>query len=106
VVMTEKSFLVKKYYNRLVEQARRVFAEARIETERWLAAVPLPLETQIRDHKAHLQGRLDSLGKINDRNGSVNEEMAKLTAARESLMGQFKMINGLLTKVKEIGPAV
>ena len=64
------------------------------------------LETQIRDHKAHLQGRLDSLGKINDRNGSVNEEMAKLTAAREGLMGQFKMINGLLTKVKEIGPAV
>ncbi len=106
VVMTEKSFLVKKYYNRLVEQARRVFAEARIETERWLAAVPLPLETQIRDHKQHLQSRLDSLGKINDRNGSVNEEMAKLTSAREELMGHFKMINGLLTKVKEIGPAV
>jgi hypothetical protein len=105
VVMTEKSFLVKRFYNRLVEQARQVFTVARAETERWLTAVPLPLETQIRDHKNHLQERLDSLAKINDRNATVSEEVAMLTAARQELMNQFVMINGLMKKVKEIGPS-
>jgi len=105
VVMTEKSFLVKRYYSRLVEQARHVFAVARAETDRWLTVVPLPLETQIRDHKNHLQERLDSLTKINDRNATVGEEVAMLNAARQELMNQFTMINGLMKKVKEIGPS-
>jgi hypothetical protein len=103
--MTEKSFLVKRFYNRLVEQARNAFSVARTETDRWLTAVPLPLETQIRDHKNHLQQRLDSLTKINDRNATVGEEVAMLSAARQELMNQFTMINGLMKKVKEIGPS-
>lgn len=105
VVMTEKSFLVKRFYNRLVEQARHVFSVARAETERWLTVVPLPLETQIRDHKNQLQARLDSLTKINERNATVGEEVAMLNAARQDLMNQFGMINGLMKKVKEIGPS-
>jgi hypothetical protein len=103
-VMTEKHFLVKRYYNRLVEQARKVFGDARAETDSWLATVPLPLETQIRDHKAQLEQRLASVTKINERNGSIAEEMAKFNNERQDLMGQFQMINGLMTKVKEIGP--
>ena len=91
--------------NRLVEQARHVFSIARSETDLWLTTVPLPLETQIRDHKNHLQQRLDSLTKINDRNGSIASEVAKLNATRTDLMGQFSMINGLMKKVKEIGPS-
>ena len=67
--------------------------------------MPLPLETQIRDHKNHLQERLDSLTKINDRNATVGEEVAMLNAARQELMNQFGMINGLMKKVKEIGPS-
>ena len=105
VMMTEKSFLIKRFYNRLVEQARHVFSIARSETDLWLTTVPLPLETQIRDHKNQLQQRLDSLTKINDRNGSIAGEVAKLNAARAELMGQFSMINGLMKKVKEIGPS-
>jgi hypothetical protein len=104
VVMTEKHFLVKRFYNRLVEQARTVFAGARAQTERWLVAVPLPLETQIRDHKAHLQQRLNSVSKINDRNGSISEEMAALNKAREELLGQFTMINGLIKQVRDSAP--
>ncbi len=105
VVMTEKRFLIKRFYNRLVEQARHIYSIARADAERWITIVPLPLETQIRDHKNHLQERLDSLTKINERNGSVGEEVAKLNTARQELMNQFQMINGLIKKVKEIGPS-
>ena len=105
VVMTEKRFLLKRFYNHLVEQARHIYTIARADAERWITIVPLPLETQIRDHKNHLQERLDSLTKINERNGTVGEEVANLNAARQELMNQFQMINGLIKKVKEIGPS-
>jgi hypothetical protein len=105
IMATEKSFLIKRFYNRLVEQARKCFADARNESERWLIAVPSPLEAQIQAHKDQIQQRLDSLQKVNDRKGSIDQEMAKLNASRAEFMTQFGMINGLMTKVKEIGPS-
>lgn len=104
IIATEKSFLIKRFYNRLVEQARKSFSDARSESERWLIAVPMPLEAQIQAHKDQIQQRLDSLQKVNDRKGSIDQEMAKLNAWRAELMTQFGMISGLMTKVKEIGP--
>ncbi|MFM7293732.1 MAG: hypothetical protein ACKO1K_02775 [Burkholderiales bacterium] len=41
-----------------------------------MTAVPLPLETQTRDHKVQLRARIASLQKINDRGGRINEEVA------------------------------
>lgn len=105
IIATEKSFLIKRFYNRLVEQARKAFSDARSESERWLIAVPMPLEAQIQAHKDQIQQRLDSLQKVNDRKGSIDQEMGKLNANRAELMTQFGMISGLMTKVKEIGPA-
>lgn len=105
IVMTEKRFMVRRFWRMLVDQARRIFNEARSETERWLAAVPLPLETQIKDHKAALQARLDSLAKVNARGGAIKEEVAKLQAQRREIEAQIKLITGLIMNVRDVGPA-
>jgi plasmid stability protein len=105
VVMTEKRFMIRRFWKMLIDQARRVFNEARGETERWLAAVPLPLETQIKDHKVQLEARLASLQKINERGGAIKEEVAKLEAQRKEIQGQLDLISGLMVKVRDVGPA-
>jgi hypothetical protein len=105
VMMIEKRFLVRRFWRMLIDQARRIFAEARADTERWLAAVPLPLETQIKDHKAQLEARLASLAKINERGSAIKEELAKLEAQRTQIQGQLELIAGLVEKVKDVGPA-
>ena len=105
IVMTEKRFMVRKFWRMLVDQARRIFNLARTDLDRWLTAVPLPLETQIRDHKAQLQARLDSLAKINDRGGAIDEEVATLQKQRQGLEGQIAMITQLIMQVRDIGPA-
>ena len=99
VIATEKHFLVKKFYRTLVNQARATFNDARIQTERWVQAVVLPLEVQIKDHKAQLQSRLDNLAKINEKTTSINEQMAVLKATEADLRKQREMIEGLIARV-------
>lgn len=104
IVMTEKRFMVRKFWRMLVDEARKIFNDARSETERWIAAVPLPLETQIKDHKAQLQSRLDALAKVNERGGAIKEEVAKLQAQRAEIQGRVAMITSLILKVREASP--
>ena len=103
IIATEKHFLVKKFYRILVNQARAIFNDARIQTERWVQAVVLPLEIQIKDHKAQLQSRLDNLSRINEKTTSINEQMAMLRAAEQDLQRQRDMIESLIARVTEHG---
>ncbi len=95
----EKHFVVRNFYNTLVKEARANFSSAKSQTERWIQSVTLPLDIQIKDHKAQLQSRLDSLSKINEKTSSINEQMAMLKAAEQDLRKQREMIDGLVTRV-------
>ena len=103
IVMTEKRFMVRRFWRMLVEAARKIFVGARADTERWLAEVPLPLESQIKDHKAQLQARLDSLAKINERGSAITEEVNKLQTQRVEIQRQIEMITSLILKVRDVG---
>ena len=105
IVMTEKRFMVRKFWRQLIDESRSIFNRARANTERWLTAVPLPLETQIRDHKAQLEARVASLQKINDRSSSINEEVAKVQAQLADAQHQITLIAGLIRKVQDVGPS-
>jgi hypothetical protein len=103
VLAKEKHFVVKNFYKTLVNQARATFNDAKIQSERWLQGVVLPLEIQMKDHKAQLQSRLDSLAKINEKTTSINEQMAMLRAAEQDLKHQREMIETLIARVAEYG---
>jgi hypothetical protein len=96
-----KGPLVKKFYSTLVKQARSTFMDAKSQTERWVQAVTLPLEVQIKDHKAQLQSRLDNLAKINEKTTTINEQMALLKAAETDLRKQRDMIESLIMRVSQ-----
>ena len=94
-----KGPMVRKFYGSLVAQARGLFVDARQQAERWCQAVTMPLETQMKDHKAQLQGRLDNLSKINEKSSGIHEQLATLKAAGEELARQREMIDSLLQRV-------
>jgi hypothetical protein len=94
-----KGPLVKKFYGTLVKQARSTFSDAKMQTERWIQAVTLPLEVQIKDHKAQLQSRLDNLAKINEKTTTINEQMAVLRETEAALAKQRAMIDELISRV-------
>jgi len=94
-----KGPLVKKFYTTLVKQAKAAFTDAKNQTERWIQAVTLPLEVQMKDHKAQLQSRLDNLAKINEKTTTINEQMALLRTTEGELRKQREMIDGLIVRV-------
>jgi DNA repair exonuclease SbcCD ATPase subunit len=98
---TDKHFEVKNFYATLVKSARQANLDAKNTTERWRQAVVLPLEVQMKDHKAQLQSRLDNLAKINENTGSINEQMKLVKAAEADLRKQRDMIEGLIQRVSE-----
>lgn len=99
-VATPKGFLIKKFYDSLVLQARKIFRDARTECERWMRAVPLPLENQLRDHKDQLQQRLESLTKINDNSTSIQERLTRLKSEQADLMKQRDMLGRLADRLR------
>ncbi|HRE14988.1 MAG TPA: dynamin family protein, partial [Usitatibacteraceae bacterium] len=94
-----KGPMVRKFHGSLVAQARGLFVDARGQAERWCQAVTLPLETQMKDHKAQLQARLDNLSKINEKSTGINDQLAKLKDEAAELKRQRDMIDGLLLRV-------
>lgn len=98
VVVKEKHFVVKNFYATLVKEARRNFVDAKNQAERWLQAVILPIDVQIKDHKAQLQSRLDNLSRINEKTTSIHEQMAILRTAEADLRKQRDMIEGLIAR--------
>jgi hypothetical protein len=94
-----KGPFVKKFHGTLVKQARGIFVDAKNQSERWMQAVILPLEVQMRDHKAQLQSRLDNLARINEKTGTINEQMAMLRQVETDLRRQRDMIEDLIARV-------
>lgn len=98
-VMTEKSFLIKRFYGSLVAQAQQIFADARAECERWIKIVPLPLEMQIKEHKNQLESRLANLAKINQNSSALQESMVKIKAEQGDLVLQKQLIEKLISRL-------
>ena len=98
-VMTEKSFLIKRFYGSLVTQAQQLFADARAECERWIKTVPLPLEMQIKEHKAQLESRLGNLAKINENSNALQDNMVRLKSEQGDLVLQKQLIEKLIGRL-------
>ena len=98
-VMTEKSFLIKRFYGSLVTQAQQLFADARAECERWLKMVPLPLEMQIKEHKNQLETRLANLAKINENSNALQDNMVRLKSEQGDLILQKQLIEKLISRL-------
>ena len=98
-LMTEKGFLIKRFYGSLVNQAQQLFGDARAECERWLKSVPLPLEMQIKEHKAQLETRLANLAKINENSTALQDNLVKIKSEQGDLVMQKDLIEKLIGRL-------
>lgn len=95
-VMTEQSFVVKKFFISLVSHARNVFFKAHREAESWSKAVMSPLVKQIKDHKEQMDKRLENLRKINESRDTLETRMEELKKNAFVLKKQYEEVNSIL----------
>lgn len=100
-VMTEKHFLVRKFFYTLVSQVRSQFEEAKQDAGMWLKGLLAPLKLQIGEHKAQLDKRTESLMKIHENLETLQKSMSELEEQLATLQNQSATLDQiLLTLVK------
>lgn len=95
-VMTEQTFVVKKFFISLVSHARNVFFKAHREAETWSKAVMSPLVNQIKAHKDQMDKRLENLRKINESRDTLESRMEELKKSAGVLKKQYDEVSAIL----------
>jgi hypothetical protein len=91
-----KDFVVVKFYESLVGEARQIFEMTRMDVESWLSSALDPLNLQIKEHEKVLSKRLENFKKIRDNIGSVESRIKQIESQREVLERQ----RAVLTRIQ------
>ncbi|MEW7981940.1 MAG: hypothetical protein G8D58_05640 [gamma proteobacterium symbiont of Phacoides pectinatus] len=93
--MTEKHFVVKRFFLAMVSRARDIFFQARQEIDIWLKSALDPLRFQIQQHKEQMDQRLEDLQKISRSRDTLNSRMAELDRQRRAIAKQVTYLCNL-----------
>ena len=103
MVSKAKFALMKRFFETIASRVKHVYVIANRDAEAWLKAVMSPLETQVREHHLQLRRRLDSIKRIHQASGELEERIEELTQHADALRAQMR---GLERKVAEIDAIV
>ena len=91
-----KGFVVSRFYDSLVAQARQIFEMTRLDADSWLKSALAPLNLQIKEHEKVLAKRIENFKKIRDNISSVEDRMKQLQKLQTALRQQ----SDVLTRIK------
>ena len=98
-VMTEKHFLLRKFFFTLVGLVRNQFEQAQHQCRSWLKTLLAPLMLQIAEHKSKLDKRTESLMKIHRNLESLQKTINELQAQYYMLRDQGAALDLILLKL-------
>jgi hypothetical protein len=98
-IMTEKHFLIKKFYLALVSHAEQIFELARLETQTWLRGALDPLLIQIKEYRSQLERRLDNIKKIHENIDTLQERIRELEGQIASLNEENRLLDEIVAKL-------
>ena len=97
-VMTEKHFLVRRFYNGLVSQARELFTQLRVELDAWVNSALMPLSMQLKEHQKLLESKVENLRKVAGDINTLQERVRQLEQQQLQLGKQVEE----LTEIREV----
>ncbi|HEV7820750.1 MAG TPA: hypothetical protein VGO84_06175, partial [Burkholderiales bacterium] len=90
-----KDFVVKRFYDSLVAQARQIFEVTRLDAETWLKSALNPLNLQIKEHEKVLAMRIENFKKIRDNISSVEDRIKHLEKLKVALESQASVLSAI-----------
>lgn len=101
-VMTEKSFLVRRFFLSLGTLQQKVFEQARKECEHWLLDVLSTLKSQIAEHKVTLDERMKNLMKANDSAKALDSQLIAVEKEYKDLSAEGKAMDAMLLHITTV----
>ena len=100
LVTTERHALIKRFFESVVARVREIYEAAIRDLEIWLRAVMAPIEGQVREHQVQMRRRLDSVRRVLDASGTLEERIAEIESIRDQAEQQISVIAELAGEVK------
>jgi hypothetical protein len=98
-VMTEKHFLVRKFFLGLGTQKQKIFEQARKDCEHWLLDVLSTLKSQMTEHKTTLTERTKNLMKANDSTKALDQQLKVVEAEFAQVSKESKAMDAMLLNI-------
>lgn len=106
-VMTEKRFLIRRFFMQLGGRAQTIFQQAHTDCQHWVRDVFGPLRQQITDHKAALEKRSDSLMSIHENQHLLEASLAEMEKQLALAQHQSNDLDQMLLRlIKAAKPVV
>jgi hypothetical protein len=106
VLTRDRWTLMERFFETVVTKSREIFAAAERDTEAWVKSLLPPIELQVREQRAQLRKRAESISKIRDAQGSLDERIVELEQALEDTQTRLAALRRLSDRVQEIGARV
>ena len=98
-ILTEKHFLIRRYYLGLGAQIQATFEEAHTDCTRWLNFVIDELKTQINSHKKSLDERAETLMQSHSSADQLVQYLEKTEKEYYKLLQRSSELDGILLKL-------
>ena len=85
VLTRDKWALIERFFDTVVSKSREVFAAAERDTEAWVRSLLPPIEVQVREQRAQLRKRAESVARIRDAQESLDARIGELEEALEDV---------------------
>jgi hypothetical protein len=101
---TEQLALTQRFFESIAGRTRETFEIANRDVEAWLKAVMAPMEAQVREHQIQLRRRLESIKRIHEATGTLEQRITELeehqTAVENQLCELDDAANNVITVLK------
>jgi hypothetical protein len=103
VLTTDKWALMQRFFDTVVAKSRDIFAAAERDTEAWVKSLLPPIELQVREQRSQLKKRAESVAKIRDAQGSLDDRITELEEALEDAQAKLAALKRLADRIQDIG---
>ena len=104
-MMSIKHFVVKRFFNTIIDSARTIFVRANKEADNWLDTALQPLVYQIRDHRDMLERRLKNLREISSSRDTLQLRINELEKEYKVQMRQLTTLRNMQNRLIQSHPA-
>jgi len=104
MAMTEKHFVIRRFFIAIVGRARMIFDTARNEVDNWLNTVLDPLELQIREHRGQMAARVQELQKLSRSRNTLDQRIQELKLQYKVFGQQVIVLRNMSNRLNDQHP--
>ncbi len=92
ILTQEKRALTRQIFDTMAAQVGHIFQTLYQDVEHWLRSVMSPLETQVREQQLQLHRRLESIKRINEARGTLEERISDSLHVQSNLSAHLQQL--------------